>query len=127
MMKMKLWAAVAAVMLFPVCQTAWGQTPYTATDGVLNLTLDEAIELALDENPTIKVADEDIRLKEMAKMETTMSLLPEANLSGSYQRTIKKQTMVMNDMQFKVGIANSYNGGLTVSLPVFAPALYKSM
>ena len=127
MMKMKLWAAVAAVMLFPVCLTAWGQTPYTATDGVLNLTLDEAIELALDENPTIKVADEDIRLKEMAKMETTMSLLPEANLSGSYQRTIKKQTMVMNDMQFKVGIENSYNGGLTASLPVFAPALYKSM
>lgn len=126
MMKKRLWAVAAASMLIFVCLPVSGQT-YAVTDGVLSLTLDEAIQLALDENPTIKVADEDIRLKEMAKLETTMSLLPEANLSGSYQRTIKKQTMVMNGMEFKVGIENSYNGGLSVSLPVFAPALYKSM
>ncbi|MBO4445184.1 MAG: TolC family protein [Bacteroidaceae bacterium] len=93
----------------------------------LRLTLDDAIDIALAENPTIKVAEQDVQLKEMAKQETTMGLLPEANLSGSYQRTIEKQTMVMNDMRFKVGVNNMYTGGLSVSLPVFAPALYKSM
>lgn len=93
----------------------------------LRLTLDDAIDIALAENPTIKVAEQDVQLKEMAKQETTMGLLPEANLSGSYQRTIEKQTMVMNDMRFKVGVNNMYSGGLSVSLPVFAPALYKSM
>ncbi|MBO7497959.1 MAG: TolC family protein [Bacteroidaceae bacterium] len=93
----------------------------------LRLTLERAIEIALADNPTIKIAEQDIQLKEMAKLETTMGLLPEANLSGSYQRTIEKQTMVMNNMQFKVGVNNMYTGGLTVSLPVFAPALYKSM
>jgi len=95
--------------------------------GTLQLTLDRAIEIALADNPTIQIAEQDIELKEMAKLETTMGLLPEANLSGSYQRTIEKQTMVMNNMQFKVGVSNMYSGGLSVSLPVFAPALYKSM
>ena len=93
----------------------------------LHLTLDRAIEIALADNPSIKVAEQDVQLKEMAKLEQTMALLPEANLSGSYQRTIEKQTMVMNDMRFKVGVENMYSGGLSVSLPVFAPALYKSM
>jgi Outer membrane protein len=93
----------------------------------LRLTLERAIEIALADNPTIKIAEQDIQLKEMAKLETTMGLLPEASLAGSYQRTIEKQTMVMNNMQFKVGVNNMYTGGLTVSLPVFAPALYKSM
>jgi len=94
---------------------------------VLHLTLEQAIELALADNPTVQIAEQDVQLKEMAKLETTMGLLPEASLAGSYQRTIEKQTMVMNNMQFKVGVNNMYTGGLTVSLPVFAPALYKSM
>ena len=93
----------------------------------LPLTLKRAIEIALADNPTIQIAEQDVQLKEMAKLEPTMGLLPEASLSGSYQRTIEKQTMVMNGMQFKVGVNNMYNGGLTVSLPVFAPALYKTM
>mgnify|MGYP005961017527 FL=1 len=33
----------------------------------------------------------------------------------------------MGNDQVKVGTENSYNGGLSISLPVFAPALYKSI
>ena len=119
-----------AVGLFCLIATArmMAQTDVVpAYSGTLRLTLDRALEIALDENPTIRIAEEDIRLKEMTKLETTLGLLPEANLSGSYQRTIEKQTMVMNNMQFKVGVNNMYSGGLSISLPVFAPALYKSM
>lgn len=93
----------------------------------MKLTLDQAIEIALSDNPTIRVAEEEIQLKKISDKETVLSLLPEATLSGAYTRTIKKQTMVMNGMKFQVGIPNSYQGGLSVSLPVFAPALYKSM
>lgn len=56
-----------------------------------------------------------------------MGLLPEASLSGAYTRTIKKQTMVMMGQKIEIGIPNQYQGGVTLSLPVFAPALYKSM
>ena len=43
---------------------------------VLNLTLDKAIELALSDNPTMKVAEHEITLKEVAKKEAWQSLLP---------------------------------------------------
>ena len=93
----------------------------------LRLTLDQAIQIALSDNPTIEVAEQTVELKKISDKETVLGLLPEASLSGAYTRTIKKQTMVMNGMKFQVGIPNQYQGGLTVSLPVFAPALYKSM
>ncbi len=93
----------------------------------LTLTLEKAIEIALSENPTMKVAEQEIQLKEASKKEVIWSLFPEANLVGSYNLTIEKQTFAMGDQQIKVGTKNNYSGGLSVSLPVFAPALYKSI
>ena len=93
----------------------------------LRLTLDQAIEIALNDNPTIEVAEQTIELKKISDKETVMGLLPEASLSGAYTRTIKKQTMVMMGQKIEIGIPNQYQGGVTLSLPVFAPALYKSM
>ena len=93
----------------------------------LRLTLDQAIVIALNDNPTIEVAEQTIELKKISDKETVMGLLPEASLSGAYTRTIKKQTMVMMGQKIEIGIPNQYQGGVTLSLPVFAPALYKSM
>ena len=93
----------------------------------LRLTLDQAIEIALSDNPTIEVAEQTVELKRISDKETVLGLLPEASLSGSYTRTIKKQTMVMMGQKIEIGIPNQYQGGLSVSLPVFAPTLYKSM
>ena len=93
----------------------------------LKLTLDKAIEIALSDNPTIEVAEQTVQLKKISDKETVMGLLPEASLAGSYTRTIKKQTMVMMGQKIEIGIPNQYQGGLSVSLPVFAPTLYKSM
>ncbi len=112
----KLFAALLLLSAVPVC-----------AQETLVLTLDKAISIALSDNPTIKVADEDVQLKESSKKEALWGLLPEANLVGSYTRTIEKQTFAMGDQQVKVGTTNSYSGGLSVSLPVFAPALYKSI
>ena len=93
----------------------------------LTLTLEQAIEIALSDNPTIQVAEQTIQLKRISDKETVMGLLPEASLSGAYTRTIRKQVMVMAGQKFEIGIPNQYQGGLTVSLPVFVPTLYKSM
>lgn len=93
----------------------------------LTLTLEQAIEIALSDNPTIQVAEQTIQLKKISDKEAVMGLLPEASLSGAYTRTIKKQTMVMGGQKFEIGIPNQYQGGLTVNLPVFVPTLYKSM
>ena len=93
----------------------------------LRISLKEAIQIALSENPTIKVADQEIELKKEANREVLYGLLPEASLVGSFNHTIEKQTMAMMGQTFKVGSLNSMNGGVSISLPVFVPALYQSM
>ena len=97
---------------------AKAQTEQT-TQNTLTLTLDKALEIALDENPTIKVAAEEIALKKVASKEAWQSLLPEASLNGSLDHTIKAAEMKLNDMSFKMG--------LSINLPLFAPAVYRAM
>ena len=93
------------------------------------MTLDKALEIALDENPTIKVAAEEIALKKVASKEAWQSLLPEASLNGSLDHTIKAAEMKLNDMSFKMGQdgTNTANAGLSINLPLFAPAVYRAM
>ena len=100
----------------------------TTAQEKLALTLDQAIEIALSDNPTIQVAEQTIELKKISNKETALGLLPEASLSGAYTRTIKKQMVKIGDMEpIPMGVNNQYQGGVTVSLPIFAPTLYKSM
>ena len=107
---------------------AKAQTEQTAQN-TLTLTLDKALEIALDENPTIKVAAEEIALKKAASKEAWQSLLPEASLNGSLDHTIKATEMKLNDMSFKMGQdgTNTANAGLSINLPLFAPAVYRAM
>ena len=120
----KMWTVgIRPIMVAALTLCTLGAT----AQETLKLTLDQAIQIALSDNPTIEVAEQTVELKKVSDKEAIMGLLPEASLSGAYTRTIKKQTMVMNGMKFQVGIPNQYQGGLTVSLPVFAPTLYKSM
>ena len=107
---------------------AKAQTEQT-TQNTLTLTLDKALEIALDETPTIKVAAEEIALKKVASKEAWQSLLPEASLNGSLDHTIKAAEMKLNDMSFKMGQdgTNTANAGLSINLPLFAPAVYRAM
>ncbi|MDR3251261.1 MAG: TolC family protein [Tannerella sp.] len=97
----------------------------------VKIGLEQAISVALSDNPSIIVAGQEIELKKSANLEALSGLLPTAELSGSYQRTLKKQTMVMDfggqSTTIQVGTDNSYSGGLTVNLPLYAPALYRSI
>ena len=120
----KMWTiGIRPMMMAALALCTLGAT----AQETLRLTLDQAIEIALSDNPTIEVADQTVELKKISDKETVMGLLPEASLSGAYTRTIKKQTMVMMGQKIEIGIPNQYQGGLTVSLPIFAPTLYKSM
>ena len=106
-----------------------GYTQAQEVKETLTLTLDKALEIALSENPTIKVADEEIALKEVTYKETWQTLLPEVSLTGSWQHTIQAAVMKLNDMEFKMGKdgTNTVAGVASVSLPIFAPAVYKAM
>ena len=106
------------LLLYVAIQSAQAQD-------TLRITLQDAVRIALSDNPTIKVAE--ILLKKEARREAYAGLFPEASLVGSYSRAIKKQSFAMMGEVIEVGTDNTYSGGLSVSLPVFAPALYKSI
>ena len=121
----KILLATVALCAFGIAKAQNAQ----AAKDTLTLTLDKALTIALDENPTIKVAAEEIALKKVASKEAWQSLLPEASLNGSLDHTIKAAEMKLNDMSFKMGQdgTNTANAGLSINLPLFAPAVYRTM
>jgi outer membrane protein TolC len=62
----------------------------------LVLDLDKALEIAMSENPTVKVADREIEKKKYAQKGAYAALFPQINLGGDYSRTLKKQVMYMD-------------------------------
>ena len=119
-MKFLLKPVLAFVSLAVMATSAQAQD-------TLRISLQEAVRIALNDNPTIKVADQEIQLKKEANREVVLGLLPEVSMVGSFNHTIEKQTMALMGQTFKVGTMNNASGGITASLPVFAPALYQSM
>ena len=112
------------------CAFGFAKAQDTQTEkNTLTLTLDKALEIALDENPTMKVAAEEIALKRVASKEAWQSLLPEASIAGSLDHTIKAAEMKLNDMSFKMGQdgSNTANAGLSINLPLFVPGVYRAM
>lgn len=95
----------------------------------LKLTLHQAIEIALAENPTIKVADKEIALKQIADTEAWQALLPEANATATIQHTLLAAEMNLGGNKFKMGRDNTNTAALagTLSIPLFAPAVYQNM
>lgn len=110
----------------------------------LKLTLDQALEIALTESPTIQIADKQIEIKRFAKKEKIGNLLPNISGNGSYQRTLKKQKFVFGGgmpgaggdsessgekapAAVEVGMSNSLSAGFNISLPIVAPSLWKNV
>lgn len=98
---------------------------------VITLTLEQALEIALSENPTIKIADQEIEIKRYAKQGTYASLYPQIDATAQYQRVIEKQTMSMDfggqTQSIKVGTDNSFTGGVTASMPIVNAQLWTNL
>lgn len=101
-----------------------------AQDSVI-INLDEAIQIALDESTTIKIADINITKAGYAKKGSYAALYPNVSASGSYQRTLKKQVMAMDfqgqSMEIAVGKWNNVNAGVSASLPLINAQLWESL
>ncbi|MDR2038441.1 MAG: TolC family protein [Bacteroidales bacterium] len=123
---MKTIVYVALTALFPAIGI-YAQAP----DDTLKLTLDDALKIAMSENLTVQVADQEITKQGYAKKGTYASLFPQVDLTGSYQRTLSKQVMYMDGMGVSEGIEvgrdNSWSGGVAASMPLVSPSLWKSL
>ena len=121
-MKFKFLTVIAAaLLLIPFCADAQSQV----------ITLEQALEIALSENVSVKVADLEIKRSEYAKKGAYAALYPQIDLTGSYQRTIKKQVMYMTmngqSMGIEVGKSNTINAGASAAMPVVNAQLWGSL
>lgn len=97
----------------------------------LTLTREQCIEIALQDNPTIKVADMELKRVDYSKREVIASLFPAIDFSVAYQRAIELQTINMDmgagPMEIKMGSDNTWNMGFTATMPIVSAQLWKSI
>lgn len=90
----------------------------------VQLTLNEAIEIALNDNPTVKVADLEIERYDYVYKQAASSLYPQIDASGQYALAIRRQEMTEG---FSFGGKNTFNVSGNISLPLFVPSVYRQM
>ncbi|MGM9833853.1 MAG: TolC family protein [Candidatus Limisoma sp.] len=137
--------AIAAMVSVPMGVKA-------QADSTSMLSLPKAIEIALSESPTVKVANNEITKQEYGRKGTLASLFPQIDFGADYSRTIKKQVMYMSGSMpgmsgstegegesgeseasskanagIAVGRNNTWSLGFSASLPVIAPQLWKQL
>lgn len=116
---MKKYLCLICVGLMSLCVATAQQS-----GEVLTLSIDEAIELALSDNPTIKVANLEIERYDYVRKQTLASLYPSVDVSGQYSLAIRRQEMAEG---FSFGGKNTFNLGGSVALPLFVPAIYEQL
>ena len=125
-MKRKISLLLGSVVAFSTIASA-----QTASSDTLSLSVDECVAIALDENPSIKIADMEITRVDYSKRETIGQLLPNIAFSAAYSRTLAKQTMYMDtpegSMEIKMGRDNTLAPGFSASMPIISVQLWKSI
>ncbi len=142
---MKYITALSVYSIFALCSYAQ-TTP---------LTLEQCLEIALSDNPTVKIANQEVERIDYSKKSTLSELLPQASFTGTYNRMLAKQVAYMNmdgfgdlmgdgdddsasdssestssssgDNGIKMGLDNSYQVGFSASMPLIAPQLWASL
>lgn len=95
-----------------------------AGGNALTLTLEEAIDLALSDNPTVKVANLEIERYDYVRKQTLSSLYPQVDASLQYSLALRRQEMTEG---FSFGGKNTFNTAASLSMPLFVPAVYEQL
>lgn len=101
----------------------------SAQENIINLDLEKAIQIALEKNTEIKVAELEVDKSEEKLRETRSGLFPNIEANGQYQRYIKKPVIFLPPGSpfgevLEIGANNSYVGIIGASVPVFSLGLY---
>lgn len=92
----------------------------------MRLTLPEALDIALSENPTIRIAELEVQRYDYVKRQTWGSLLPQVSATGQVNHQFIVQQMSKG---FSLGNDpyTTLSGALDASVPLFAPQVYRMM
>lgn len=110
-----------------------GSRAQTPAD-TLFIDLEEAMAIAREHNPTLKVARLDVESAEVGVQEVRSSYLPSLNVGGNYNRNIKRPVIFLpEDSPFgdggviEVGSENSFMGVLSSEMPLLNLGLNRSL
>ncbi len=92
----------------------------------LQLTVEKAVEIALDENPTLQVAEMEIERYDYVKRSTYGNHLPQLSVDGTYNYNVVAQQM-SKSMQFASNGTNSVSATANLAIPLYAPAIYRTL
>lgn len=120
MKKMMMTLCALVLALGVSAQTTEGATEMTT----MRLTLQEAIDLALSENPTIKVADLEVERYDYVRKEMLGNLYPSLSASGTYTYAVVKSE-ISKGLSF--GADNTIAAAAEVGLPLVVPAVWRSI
>ena len=119
----KMMMTLCALLLMTLgvsAQTTEGATSVTT----MQLTLQESIDLALSENPTIKVADLEVERYDYVRKEMLGNLYPSLSASGTYTYAVVKSE-ISKGLSF--GADNTIAASAEVGLPLIMPSVWSSI
>lgn len=105
---------------------SFGAFAQNSTD-TIQISLSQAVDIALSKNPTIKIANKEIEKVDYSRKDAWYALIP--NLTGSAQYSqflMSAQTSMFGNIIDSPNKSNT-DLSLSVSIPLFAPALYHSI
>lgn len=96
----------------------------------LILSLERSLEIALSDNLTLKVAEEELTRVDYLKRENWYALFPSVNASAQYTNNILKPVFFSDFFpggKMEMGSTNSYAVSGALQLPLFSMAIYKNI
>lgn len=120
---------LAAMLLFSSNIVSYAQEQ-KQNEATLELTLNKALEIALDKNLTLKIAELNVERVDYSRKENWLALLPSLNGSFQYTNNIMKPVFFADFFpggKMEVGSNNSFAGAGALQLPIFSLALYKNI
>lgn len=93
------------------------------TDGAIVLDIETAIEMAMVQNPNLKIANDREKIAEAQIKETSAGALPQLTFSSNYTRNIKKPVFFFklgDEVQpIEIGSNNAYIGNISFQQMIF--------
>lgn len=125
-MKRKLILAITALSFVTVIPIR----AQIAPSDTLKLSIEKAMELALSDNLSQKIANLNIERVDYSIKENWYALLPSLNASAQYTNNIMKPVFFSSFFpggKMEVGSTNSYAVASSLQVPIFSQSLYKNI
>lgn len=108
------------LLLFSILAlVVWGLPAHAAQSPAGPLTVDQAVAVALAENPAMTAAEENLRAAEAGVQSARAGFLPEASLSYGYTGLKEIPVMKLNGADYQTAHRDLYNWKATVVQPLF--------